>query len=313
MRPTFSRLVVLLAILWPTIAMAQEAATPGVSLRPAWSEGQSARYQLWSKRLVQTKATVAGQTREAEQTIESTAEVTWKVDKVEPDGGATATMTIDWMTIDMAAGGQTAKNDSRKGTGEVEPVFKLLKALAGKPITVKVDADGSIASVSGVDRIRNSLGELKEMSPDESDFREMASDLAVLMDAPADATAGTTWDSSVDWRHELGKLHHDTTYTLTGVEEVEGVRLASVTSKSKLRLDVDRSKIPPEAPPMDIKMTDGSVESSTIFDLSRHEAIGRDSTQKLTLHVTVRHPQVTFQTVSQQTIQSQVLRIAEKP
>ncbi len=85
-----------------------------------------------------------------------------------------------------------------------------------------------------------------------------------------------------------------------------------MTGQSDLDLEVDRSKIPDDAPPIDVKLRDGSVQSQVMFDLQRHEAVGRNSVQKTDIDVTIRFPQQSIHQRIQRTTQSQMLRIAEE-
>jgi hypothetical protein len=48
-----------------------------------------------------------------------------------------------------------------------------------------------------------------------------------------------------------------------------------------------------------------------MFDLSRHEAVGRHSTENMRLQVDIQVPNASVQSVVEEVIQSQALRISE--
>lgn len=300
-------LAMLLALL-ATPALAQHEP---VNLQPHWREGQTARYDLWTQRSRETTMSMAGRTRTSNLTTTTTGELTWTVNRVHPSGGATCTMTLDWLAMVINPDeGQPQSNDSRKGSGDNPPIYNLLKAMAGVPITVEVNADGSIASVSGTDAIRRQV-EMKELVPEDLDFIESASDMATIASAPEMAAIGESWKAAFRWSHEMGHLRHNMTYTLASVEEVAEIPVANVVGEGTLALDVDRSKLPPDSPPIDVRLIDGRVSTQIMFDLVRHEAVGRNSSQQTTIEVTVKLPQQSLTQRTVETIQGQTLRIEE--
>jgi hypothetical protein len=290
------------------------AAAQTVDLRPQWTEGQTALYEFWNQRQQTTTMSLGPNQREAAMTVTTEGQTRWTVDKVNDDGSSQCTMTLEWITAEIENNGQTQVNDSRKGSGDSETMHAFLQAMAGVPLKVSVNADGSIESVEGVDQMKRNLGsELESLIPEPLDFVESATDLATIPHAPAEAEPGDTFSADYRWTHELGHTDQDWTYELESVEELEGVRVATVTGEGGLKLDVDRSEMPPDAPPTDIRMTDAEATSQVFFDLSRHEAIGRHGTQDTTIEVNITLPnnRGTLKRVTEQKIQSQTLRVEE--
>ena len=304
-------IVAVALLLCPAAAGAQDTAD-ALALRPRWETGQSARYSFWTRRQQDVEVRFDGNVREAGSTVLTEGELSWTIDSVRDDGSAEATMTLDWMTADITdAEGKTLRNDSRKGAGDLEPVHGLLRAMAGAPIRVSLTADGSVASVSGVDKIR-AAAEVPEMVPEELDFEESATELATLAFAPETAAVGDTWPASFRWTHELGHLEQDWTYRVAGVEEIGNVRVAMIEGEAELELDPDtlRAEQPADAPPTTVKLVDGEATQSIMFDLSRGEAVGRDSTLRTTLEVSVALPNARkLNQVTREVERSQVLRI----
>src|SRR5690606_8158701 len=127
------------------------------------------------------------------------------------------------------------------------------------PITCEVAADGTIQSVRGTDAMKRKAGDVP--IPDDLDFVESATDLATIAAAPPTLATGQSWDARFRWSHEAGWLNQDMHYTLTGVEEVEGIPIANVTGVARSRLEVDRSKLPRGGPSIDIRLKNASFQT----------------------------------------------------
>ncbi len=291
-------------------AWAQET----VDVRPDWEVGQESRYEFWSSRTRDVTMSMGARKREASTTIESEGETVWRVQRARPDGSATCVMTLDWITATLTGpDGKPRVNDSRKSKGDIEAYQNLLKAVAGVPITVEVAADGTVRSVKGVKQVAAKF-KGDELPLEDRDFIESATTLALLAGAPPDVKIGQTWKTTYDWSHEMGTIEQAFTYKLDSVEDIEGIPLATVTGTAKLKLKVDRSEFPPDAPPMTFRLTRGSATDQVLFDLQRREAVGRNSTEDYTVTVRITLPQARGTVVQQTrtTVRSQVLRLSEK-
>lgn len=303
-----SMLLALLAA--PAVALGQETREP-VRLQPQWEEGQTSRYEIFTRREQRGLVMAAGERREQQASVETTGELTWHVQQVRSDGGAVCEMTIDWMRMTMRSDQAEQVNDSRQGSGDTEPVHDMLRAMAGTPIEVRVAPDGLIEGVAGVDAVRQSMAN-PGLAPGELDLIESASKLALLAGAPAQATVGDTWQRRNRWRHEMGYLHEDITWRLEGVEHIAGIPVATVTGDAVLDLEFEEPDMPPDAPPVDVRLREGDLQTQVMFDLQRGEAVGRNSVQHTRIEITVETPQQRVQQEIEQTIQSQALRIGEE-
>ncbi|MFA9477025.1 DUF6263 family protein [Phycisphaerales bacterium AB-hyl4] len=301
----------LLLMAMPAIAPAQDAPA-AIDLRPDWQVGQTARYEIWSHRQRRTTMSMGGESHEVNVTMVTEGEVTWTVDRVNDDGSATCTMVLDWlsMTVTDNEGGQQII-DSRRGSGDVPAMHQALQAMAGQPVRFEIASDGSVDSVAGVNTIRQRT-EAEPMAPEDRDFVRSATELALLIAAPDNANPGQTWQTRHAWSHEAGTMHYNIRHTLNDVGEVEGIPVATVYSEAQLELEVDDADMPPDAPPIDIRMTQGSRQGQVIFDLQRREAVGRNSLEQTTIEVTVRMPEQTLRQRIDETIQGQALRISEE-
>ena len=189
--------------------------------------------------------------------------------------------------------------------------------MAGVPLKVSVAADGAITRVDGINAIAGRIkSEFKDAVPEELDFIETATDLATLVAAPQSIDMGKKWDTKLKWTWNdppfEGYMHHDMTYTLAGVEDMAGLPVAVIEGRSKLKLEVDKSKLPERMPPADAKLVKGELQTQVLFDLTRHEAVGRNSVQTTTIDFAIHTPNATITRRLEETLQGQVLRIAEQ-
>ncbi|MEM0915072.1 MAG: hypothetical protein AAGB29_12905 [Planctomycetota bacterium] len=310
-----SRSLGTLGVLWLTLCLAAPAAaqTTDYDLRPAWVEGQTATYEFWTQRQRNITVSFDGQERSAATTLASEGESRWEVNRVADDGSATATLTLEWIVITLTGpDGSVLKVDSRRPGGDIPTYKQLVDAVAGVPITVQVDPDGSVASVTGLDAMRRKWG-AEPFPLEDRDFIETATDTALLPAAPPALQLGGRWNTSFGWSHELGTMHHDLTWTLASIEDVEGIELATVDVAGRLRLEVDPDSLPDGAPPTDYRLTSGTFEGQVLFDLQRREAVGRNGIQEDTVEASTRLPdgRGTLKRVTKQRLQSQTLRIEE--
>lgn len=300
------------AVLLTVPARAQESTA---NLQPNFVAGQVSRFELWSLRQQHVTMQVGRGSREADTRIEMNGQITWTVDRVEPTGGATCTLVIDWLTLNVIApDGSVMNNDSRQPRGDIEVAHGMLRAMTGTPLTFTVAADGSILSVRGHEAVNARLPEGTRALP-EADFMEMAVGLATLPHAPAEATIGSVWNHTFTSSHDLGWMNEESRYQLAGIEEIAGISVAMVNTTSKLRLEPDLQKmgVPPEVP-VTVRMNNASSQGQIMFDLSRREVIGRNHTQSTSIQIETpipNTPQRIVQTIDE-TVQSQVLRIAEE-
>ena len=281
-------------------------------LRPNFKQGQTARYSTWTLHEISEAMSFGPRTRSTKTRLEIEAELIWLVKQVNEDGSAECDLTIEWMTVLAQRGDGPAKmNDSRQATGEIEPYHKLITAIAGKPMTFAVTADGSIESISGTDEMRQAMGE-DATDPKDLDLIESATDMALLPAAPEKLEPGGQWNTQFQWLHRTGKLNHDVTFTLDKVSTIEGIAIATVTAEATLDLEPDFSNLPDEAPRPQVELTEGSVKSQVMFDLSRGDAVGRNTVQTQTIEVNQDIGDMTLNVVTRERVQGQVLRIAEQ-
>ncbi|MEM6333499.1 MAG: hypothetical protein AAF823_09195 [Planctomycetota bacterium] len=294
-------------------AAAQSAESEGVALRPAWAVGQRALYEFWTQRERQIDMQFDGRSRTVSTTLSSEGQTEWVVTEVGDDGSAKGTMTLQWIVITVTQpDGSTMKVDSRRAGGDIPAYKQLLDAVAGVPLMIEVAADGSVASVEGMNQMTAKYGG-DEFPLEERDFVETATDLAALTGVPAMVVPGQRWSTTHDWSHELGTMRHDLNWTLSEVEDVEGIGLAVVDVTGELTLELGDDAIPADAPQTQVRLVSGSIEGQVLFDTLRREAVGRNTVQNDVIRSTTRLPQNrgTLVRTTTQRVQSQSLRIEE--
>lgn len=323
MKKTFSLLLVAFVMLVPTITHAQD--DQPVILRPKWTVGQNATYDFWGKTQKKETAQLFGQEQSETTNFISEGQVHWRVDAINDDGTATCTMQLKTIKFTIAAGPNDPKTfDSENPSGEAPAFDSLMAAMTQSPLTVTVNADGSIGKIEGIDELATAAGDdaaEADIIPEELDFRETASDLATLISAPASATVGQTWNTTNTWNHEDvfpnadTKAKWDTTYTFDSLGQIAGVPIATIKTESEVDIEVDLSALPEEAPDIDVQISDVAASGEVFFDLSRHEVVARNDTMTYTAAITVAPPRPELPVITVkivETTQSQLLRVNEQ-
>lgn len=320
---TLFLLTVLLALV--TLARAEQGAI-AVDLRPQWEVGQTSRYEFWNQMQQTAEAKLGDRSQTQSSVVNVEGEVTWTVDKVNANGSSVCTMTLDWMKyVNTPSAGPAMTVDSRKtASADTKPMHELLSAMCGVPLSIEVAADGHVTKVKGLEKMKRKTSQ-PDFVPSALDFEETASDLASIAYAPdpinytgasgamSGGTSGGAWETSFRWEHDLGKMDQDWTYKLDRVEDIAGVRVAVVTGRGKFKLDVEETDRPADAPPVDVKLLEGSAESEVLFDLSRHEAVGRHMTSREKVRIAVAFPDGRkFERTLTEDSVGQVLRLSEE-
>ncbi len=323
MKKTIAPLLLILALFVAMPTLGQDAEP--TNLRPQWTAGQSASYDFWGKTTKQETAQILGQEKSETTTFISEGKVTWRVDTVNDDGSATCTMRLRLIKFTIKAGkGDPITFDSDNPSGDRPAFDNLMSAMTQSPLTVTVNADGTIETVEGIDALATAAGSEAadaDIIPEELDFKETASDLATLIAAPASATPGQTWNTTNTWNHEdvfpnaQTKAKWDTTFTFDSLGMIAGVPIATIKTKSDVDIQVDLSELPEGAPDIDIRISDTSASGEVLFDLSRHETVARNEMMSYTAAITVAPPRPELPAITVrivETNQSQLLRVSEE-
>lgn len=129
-----------------------------VDLRPKFREGQTVRLKMEvtnsAKPARQAKPSPRTTPRSADEPAPETDSriefgLTMKVESVSPEKEATVAMTFDTVKVSSRVGGESFEFDSTKPSKEGDMIGLMMKPLVGTTLTLKVDKDGNVTSVSG--------------------------------------------------------------------------------------------------------------------------------------------------------------------
>lgn len=296
------------ALLIVSLASAQEIETP-IDLRPVWQDGQTAKYKTITRRV--TAAQVRGVGKPRTSVMDVTSIVNWQVVNANPDGGGKCVMTVEDLKVEVTSSSGEKKTVTKdRADEELKSVQQLIRGMIGKPVTVQVAKDGRVTSASGWQAIRNASGDAgKNLS--ETDFIESATELAPLTGGKQDADMAGKWSEKFTWDHEMGDLHLDSDFKVTGIESVAGIGLVTIEGESKTTFTPDNAKLNKGGPQVNLKLAKGAEKQSIMYDLSRHEVVGRDVTRSLIFQMNIEYEGRKFQQIIQQQMRTQVLRMDE--
>ena len=175
-------------------------------------------------------------------------------------------------------------------------------------MTVHLDANGEVTKIDGLDAMKSKLDN-PDIFPEEREFAESARSLTGLVNAPDSATPGSKWTEQFDAKHQTGTMSYDTTWELDQIEELEGIPVASITGQSKLKLEVDRSDVPPNAPPIDVQLANANSEAQVWFDLDRGQVVGSNIVTETTITLSVNMGARSLNQTTTERDQDQVWRV----
>lgn len=303
------RMMLAVVVLMSGAAFAADAGG-GVDLRPIWKQGQASRYQLTQMEV--TRMAIEGIGQPQESTTQITGQISWKIDRVDENGGGVAIMTMDTLTMKMTGpDGQVIEVSERKADSPAAKALQpWINAMVGSPLKVTVEADGKIGTVDGWRAIAQKAGEGSKI--DELYFQEVAMDLAVLVGGKKDQQPGATWNHRYTGSHRLGKVDYDNRYELSGIEQIAGVPIAVVQRTSKMKFEPDLTDLPADAPKVNVKTRQASNTSQIMFDTTRHEIVGMNIDQALEIEIGVNVSNRNIIRTTSESTSTQLLRIEEK-
>ncbi|MCC7145770.1 MAG: hypothetical protein IT443_04935 [Phycisphaeraceae bacterium] len=311
MKTIFSATLCLLLMLsW---AVPAQEAREVYDLRPRFEAGRTSRYEFWTRRSSRQALEARGQRQQTRHEVIFQGQITWTIDTVAADGAATATYVMDWIKADLTtADGRRMTIDSRQSSGEPAALWQVIRAMAGAPIRVELSPDAVVDKISGVEAIRGKLEEAMAKSVDESDLTKSVYDTAILAGGPAELKVGQKWPFTFARSHEMGQLTYDTTFSLAGVETIADIPIATVQGQAKVRFEPDAQRVARLPAGSSVRLTEGSSEQQVLWDLQRHEAVGRNNQLHFTLQTTIRVQGQTLEQTLDEEVQSQILRIGEE-
>jgi hypothetical protein len=293
---------------WTDRAMAESDA---INLQPQFEPGRTSRYSLYTQRDSRMEVSFNGRDQSFERGTLVEGEATWTVERVHADGSARCVLVIDWLAVTVTSpDGDRISSDSRRGGGDNPGLDEVVNALARTPLSYDISPAAVIRRVEGLRDIQRQLRDLPEDAFSEADLMEMAYDLAIVGSAPAEARPGAAWRHELERSHELGTFHVRMDYELVGSEWIEGQAVASLQGHGRLRFEPRKSDGPAQ---VDVALRDPSCEEQIMWDLDRHEVVGRHESRAYTLAMTIRFgDQGSIRQTLTESVLGQVLRIAEE-
>ncbi len=175
---------------------------------------------------------------------------------------------------------------------------------------VEVSPAGQITEVKGHQSILDKAGSAGS-GLTKRDFAESAAELAVLLVDGEPDGPGSEWAHAFTWNHPMGTLHVDSHYELKRIKTIADVPVAVVRRSSELRVEPDLSKLPADAPSVGVKTKRGEQTTEILFDLSRHEVVGRHMRRRLDVETTLEAGDRTVRRIVEERAEKQVLRLSE--
>lgn len=291
--------------------VAQEQPVANYNLAPKWTTGQTSRYKTTSTKL--STIVIEQLNRTVEQKLVSNAIIKWTVTQANPDGGGTAEMVIETMSMSMTGpDGKTVEVNKDATEPRFANAVKVINAIIGSPLKVNIDTTGTVTGVEGYEAIRAKAEVEKENTLDETEFKETAVDLAVLSGGAPNRKPGDTWTTTNTWNHQMGKLTYNNTYTLAGVEKLADIPVAMINAEAKIDFQLVIPEQPEGAPEVSVEMTQAAQNAQLMFDLSRNELVGVNTNKTLAFKSTMTlGPRTINQNITEK-INSQIIRIAEE-
>jgi hypothetical protein len=276
-----------LTILAPSLS-GQDAA-----LRYRWTKGQSLRYRTTQESNVVMSGIPGAGDMAITTTITEVHAIT--PSDVAADGTATLQLKFESMKVDVASPMGSMTIDSAASGAAADPMVanaqKILAAVVGESVTMVMAPTGAVTSVTGMARIneklKSTLGAgaapgilegIGSMLTDDAFKGAMGQSFANLPDKVV--KAGETWQSTLNLPNPIGAMTSTNTFTVKGVERVEGKDVTRVGIAQKIAV----------APggmigPMSVSVNQGTGDGEMLIDHRLGQMV--KTSNRLTLPMTM--------------------------
>lgn len=284
MRPRARILTVALAISTGVYGVATEAVPQQVTLRYAWTKGETIRYRT-TQEISSVISGLPGGMPDVTVTQTMAQVLASTVEDVAADGTATLKQLIESVKIDMNTPMQKISYDSASpdaASGGGDAVMKnMLSGIVGEPYTVVLAATGSVQKIEGVaalmEKMFKSLPQdpsgammsntMRGMFSEDAMRNMMGQSFAVMPEKPVGI--GETWTNETTVKNPmLGDLTTALASTLKSVDGSGAGRAATITTKLAIRKSASGpSPTNPMGFTMDIGESTG--EGDLLFDMNK--------------------------------------------
>lgn len=269
------------------------------TLRYRWAKGDQAKYRLTQE----TNTAMSGMPGMGEMTVTITVQQlqTMTAREVGADGAVTLDVKIDGVKMDMASPMGQMSYDSASATPPTDPIgaqiAPMLGATVGETITMVIEPDGAIRSVTGATKIKEKMDKLMpggaaamgpasgldQMFTDDAMKGSFGQSLSML--PKTTVKPGAFWQTEIKTPSPAGIMIMTSDFTLMGFEQLEGREVAVIKYTQKIRSDGSAA---PPAGPMTMKMEPGSGDGQMFFDtkLGRVVKTTANATVPMTMSLT---------------------------
>jgi hypothetical protein len=280
MTPRARILTVALAISTGAYGVATEAVPQQVTLRYAWTKGETIRHRT-TQEITSVISGLPGGMPDVTVTQTMAQVLASTVEDVAADGTATLKQLIESVKIDMNTPDQKMSYDSASpdaATGSGDALMKnMLSGIVGQPYTVVLAAKGSVQKIEGVAALMEKMFKSLPQDPSGAMMRStmrgmfsedamrnmMGQSFAVMPEKPVGI--GETWTSETTIKNPmLGDL---TTALASTLKSVDGTA-ATITTKLAIRKSASG---PSPTNPMGFTMDigDSTGEGDLLFDMNK--------------------------------------------
>lgn len=257
------------------------------ALRYKFKEGDKLRYISEVRTTVEVKLT--GDDGAKFDNIH-VAEATWEVTKVDKDGRAAVTASLDRLRLTVDGPMGKLEYDTKDGKEPDDEIFRLmtkpLKAVVGGQATLTVDRRGQTADVKLLDKlakiVNNPLG-TNELTLNLT--KMLTGDLLPLPEEKV--KKGDSWARKTETTGTpVGKVAVEQKYVYEGPAERGGRKVEKVSMKQTMTQD-------PKAAPAGVKVTFDGGEGTAYFDRAAGRLLEMTVTQSLQTEAKVKDRTVT--------------------
>jgi hypothetical protein len=238
------------AVLLALAAVGSAVAGPDGAPRYRFKQGEKLAYVVDATTRIET----TGLGRSNSAIMSQTIDLTWEVNRVDANGKATITQTIERIVFRAVTPGGTMSHDTKgppsSGTEPADPqlreayharrrIVERLNAVVGARLSATIDPQGRIADIRLIERSGGGAGPAGDWGglgnpASEAGFRRLMGQLIPLLSEKAPAQ-GESWSIKGEEKVPGGKTITETRYTCEGEEERQQRRL------QKLALAVTRT------------------------------------------------------------------------
>ncbi len=222
----------MISLLTVTALLAPRLAAQTVDLRPKLVEGNSTWYETVQTSTSAMRSPSVGIDRE--ETSSLTTRMRLTTVEIDPNGGGEMEAVIDRVTVKSPiGGGADFDSDTTPDTDAGNPIAPAMRTLVDHPITLRVDAEGIITEIRGLEGLfpRGPTGAALNGMFGPDAMKQMFQPVVATGSGRNSARrVGSSWSTTSELNLPTGKVKMNATHTL---REVAG-SIARVTIKGSL-------------------------------------------------------------------------------